>query len=205
MSVDQGIPAELRELGLRVRAFVADEVIPREPELSTAEHGVPEVLRAELQDRARAAGLFAPTAPKEFGGLELDHQWQAVFLEESGRSLLGPLAMHCSAPDEGNILLLDKIATPDQRAKYLDPLSRGVIRSSFSMTEPPPGAGADPEALTRIQHLEYVREAGSEGIELVMWLIMRGALNDKVRTVHRFYHVPASNTAVGHLILENLP
>jgi protocatechuate 4,5-dioxygenase, beta chain len=63
----------------------------------------------------------------------------------------------------------------------------------------------DPETLARVPHIEYVREAGSEGIELVMWLIMRGALNDKVRTVHRFYHVPASNTAVGHLILENLP
>jgi protocatechuate 4,5-dioxygenase beta chain len=63
----------------------------------------------------------------------------------------------------------------------------------------------DPETLSRLPHVEYVREAGSEGIELVMWLIMRGALNDKVRTVHRFYHVPASNTAVGHLILENLP
>jgi protocatechuate 4,5-dioxygenase beta chain len=63
----------------------------------------------------------------------------------------------------------------------------------------------DPETLSRMPHIEYVREAGSEGIELVMWLIMRGALNDKVRTVHRFYHVPASNTAVGHLILENLP
>jgi protocatechuate 4,5-dioxygenase beta chain len=63
----------------------------------------------------------------------------------------------------------------------------------------------DPETLSRLPHIEYVREAGSEGIELVMWLIMRGALNDKVRTVHRFYHVPASNTAVGHLILENLP
>jgi len=63
----------------------------------------------------------------------------------------------------------------------------------------------EPDALARMPHLEYVREAGSEGIELVMWLIMRGALNDKVRTVHRFYHVPASNTAVGHLILENLP
>jgi protocatechuate 4,5-dioxygenase, beta chain len=63
----------------------------------------------------------------------------------------------------------------------------------------------EPEALSRMPHLEYVREAGSEGIELVMWLIMRGALNEKVRTVHRFYHVPASNTAVGHLILENLP
>ena len=61
----------------------------------------------------------------------------------------------------------------------------------------------EPEALSQMPHIEYVREAGSEGIELVMWLIMRGALNDKIRTVHRFYHVPASNTAVGHLILEN--
>jgi protocatechuate 4,5-dioxygenase beta chain len=62
----------------------------------------------------------------------------------------------------------------------------------------------DPKALTRITHLELLRETGSEGIELVMWLIMRGALDDRVREVHRFYHVPASNTAVGHLILENV-
>ncbi len=61
----------------------------------------------------------------------------------------------------------------------------------------------DPESLARIPHVDYVREAGSEGIELVMWLIARGALNAEVRQVHRFYHVPASNTAVGHLILEN--
>ena len=61
----------------------------------------------------------------------------------------------------------------------------------------------DPAAQARVPHLDYVREAGSEAIELVMWLIMRGALSDKVRVVHRFYHVPASNTAVGHLILEN--
>ncbi|MBV9727794.1 MAG: protocatechuate 3,4-dioxygenase [Gammaproteobacteria bacterium] len=63
----------------------------------------------------------------------------------------------------------------------------------------------EPEALAQMPHLEYVRAAGSEGIELVMWLIMRGALDAKIRTVHRFYHVPASNTAVGHLVLENLP
>ena len=62
---------------------------------------------------------------------------------------------------------------------------------------------ADPAKLAQMPHLEYVREAGSEGIELVMWLIMRGALDDVVNEVHRFYHVPASNTAVGHLILEN--
>jgi len=61
----------------------------------------------------------------------------------------------------------------------------------------------DPERAAQIPHIEYVREAGSEAIELVMWLIMRGALAEQVREVHRFYHVPASNTAVGHLILEN--
>jgi len=61
----------------------------------------------------------------------------------------------------------------------------------------------DPDGLSRMPHIDYVREAGSEGIELVMWLIMRGALNDRVTQRHRFYHVPASNTAVGHLILEN--
>ena len=61
----------------------------------------------------------------------------------------------------------------------------------------------DPASLVRIPHVDYVREAGSEGIELVMWLIMRGALADAAREVYRFYHVPASNTAVGHIILEN--
>ena len=67
---------------------------------------------------------------------------------------------------------------------------------------------ADPEGLAAMPHIEYVREAGSEGIELVMWLIARGAMGDLAggpppKVVHRFYHVPASNTAVGHLILEN--
>jgi protocatechuate 4,5-dioxygenase beta chain len=63
---------------------------------------------------------------------------------------------------------------------------------------------ADPQGLSQMPHIDYVREAGSEGIELVMWLIARGAMSDNPpRVAHRFYHVPASNTAVGHLILEN--
>jgi len=62
----------------------------------------------------------------------------------------------------------------------------------------------EPDELSRMPHIEYVEQAGSEGIELVMWLVMRGALSETVRPVHRFYHVPASNTAVGHLILEDL-
>lgn len=61
---------------------------------------------------------------------------------------------------------------------------------------------ADPQRLRHIPHIEYLRETGSEGIEMVMWLIMRGALGPKVRELHRHYHVPASNTAVGHIVLE---
>ena len=61
----------------------------------------------------------------------------------------------------------------------------------------------DPQKLVKIPHVDYMREAGAEGIEMVMWLIMRGALDDKVDEVYRFYTVPASNTAVGHIILEN--
>jgi protocatechuate 4,5-dioxygenase beta chain len=61
----------------------------------------------------------------------------------------------------------------------------------------------NPLAGSEITHLEYLRETGSEGIEMVMWYVMRGALNDNIREVHRHYHVPASNTAVGHIILEN--
>jgi protocatechuate 4,5-dioxygenase beta chain len=63
---------------------------------------------------------------------------------------------------------------------------------------------SDPQALVDIPHIDYVRKGGSEGIELVMWLVARGALNADVEQLHRFYHVPASNTAVGHMILENL-
>jgi protocatechuate 4,5-dioxygenase beta chain len=61
----------------------------------------------------------------------------------------------------------------------------------------------NPQKLVRMDHLEYMREAGAEGVEMVMWLIMRGALDDQVDEVYRFYTVPASNTAVGHIILEN--
>ena len=62
---------------------------------------------------------------------------------------------------------------------------------------------SDPEVLADMPHIEYMREAGSEAVELVMWLVMRGALDAAVNEIYRFYHVPASNTAVGHLILEN--
>jgi len=78
----------------------------------------------------------------------------------------------------------------------------GLINREFD-TRFLDGLTADPRGLSKIPHIDYVREAGSEGIEMVMWLIMRGALDEDAKEVYRFYHVPASNTAVGHIILEN--
>jgi protocatechuate 4,5-dioxygenase beta chain len=79
----------------------------------------------------------------------------------------------------------------------------GLINSKFDKAYLD-GLARDGKKLARISHMEYMREAGAEGIEMVMWLIMRGALDDKVKEVYRFYTVPASNTAVGHIILENI-
>jgi protocatechuate 4,5-dioxygenase beta chain len=78
----------------------------------------------------------------------------------------------------------------------------GLINSKFD-NEYLDNFSKDPEKIVKIPHIDYVREAGSEGIELVMWLIMRGAIDEHAKEIYRFYHVPASNTAVGHMILEN--
>jgi len=147
MTFDLRIQPDVAELALRVRAFIDTEIIPREGELESADHGLSPEFRRELQEAARAAGVFAPTVPVALGGHGLDHRAMGPVLEECGRSLLGPVAMNCSAPDEGNMALLELIATPEQREHYLEPLCSGTIRSSFSMTEPAPGAGSDPRLL----------------------------------------------------------
>jgi acyl-CoA dehydrogenase len=129
----------------RITRFVDDVVIPREQDAFA--HGVDDTLRKELQQEAKAAGLWAPQVPAELGGGGFAFDESAVLLEEAGRSLLGPLALNCSAPDEGNIHMLHMIGTPEQQRRYLMPLVAGDIRSCFAMTEPPPGAGSDPSAL----------------------------------------------------------
>src|SRR5829696_4554793 len=138
----------------RVRAFVRDVVIPAEPRDVSA-HGLDEALRRELQDAARRAGVFAPQVSMELGGLGLDMRSVAVLFEEAGYSLLGPQALNCAAPDEGNMHLLEVVATPEQRERYLIPLTAGAVRSCFAMTEPAPGAGSDPSMLvTRAERVD---------------------------------------------------
>ena len=138
-------PREL-ELEARTKQFIREVVIPFESDPRLA-HGVPDELVREMRVHAREAGLLAPQAPVEWGGYGLDHRETATVLRAAGYSLLGPLAMNCAAPDEGNIHLLDRVATPAQKEQFLRPLAAGIIRSSFFMTEPDGGAGSDPDMM----------------------------------------------------------
>ena len=131
----------LIDLRDRVARFVRDEVIPAEP---APGEQVSEEIVAALREKARLAGIYGPQLPPEYGGLGLGTVAMCILFEQAGRSFLGPLAMHCSAPDEGNMHLLSLFASEEQKQHYLRPLAEGTIRSCFAMTEPAPGAGSDP-------------------------------------------------------------
>ena len=145
--MDFSIPPELSDLQDRTRAFIRDKIIPLEGDARQERHGPTDELRRELNALAKDAGLLAPHVAKEYGGLGLGHVGRAIVFEEAGYSVLGPLAMNLSAPDEGNMHLMEVVATPEQKERWLRPLATGEIRSCFCMTEPPPGAGSDPAAL----------------------------------------------------------
>jgi acyl-CoA dehydrogenase len=144
---DPWLSPSTRELRDRVRVFVRDIVLPEEPRAPAEGHGPPPAVREELQASARAAGLLSPTVAREYGGLGLDLRAQSAVLEEAGYSLLGPAALNCAAPDEGNMHLLEVVGSEEQKERLLRPLAAGSTRSAFAMSEPPPGAGSDPSAL----------------------------------------------------------
>ena len=146
------IPRHVNLIAQRVRQFVDNEVIPVESELLRTGAPLTHDTLQELRSKAKAANLWAPTMPKEWGGMGLNIQEIVPVFEAAGRSLLGPLAMHCAAPDEGNMHLLHNWANDEQIERYLAPLAKGETFSAFSMTEPPPGAGSDPRMiLTRAE------------------------------------------------------
>ena len=139
-------PAQ-QDLQARTRRFIAEEVIPLERDPRQDHHGPHEALRDELVARAKRHGLLTPHASKEHGGLGLSHIDKAIVFEEAGYSPLGPVALNIHAPDEGNVHLMEVVCTPAQKARWLQPLVDGTVRSCFCMTEPPPGSGSDPSML----------------------------------------------------------
>jgi alkylation response protein AidB-like acyl-CoA dehydrogenase len=161
--LDFDVTPELRDLQQRIRAFIADEVIPLERDPRCTGHGPTEALRRELIGRARAAGLLSPHVAREYGGMALSHVGRAIAFEEAGYSPLGPVALNVFAPDEGNMHLLEAIASPAHKERWLKPLAAGELRSCFCMTEPAPGAGSDPSMLAttaRRDGDDYVIDGG---------------------------------------------
>jgi len=145
--MDFTISPELDKLRLRVRDFIAGEVLPLEDNKDNYNEfeNIRLSLLKPLREKARKEGLWAPQMPRERGGLGLSVAEWAVFYEEAARSIFGPVVLNCQAPDDGNMSVLNKaLASDEMKDKWLQPIIDGDVRSSFVMTEPAPGSGSDP-------------------------------------------------------------
>jgi acyl-CoA dehydrogenase len=138
---------ELEALRRRVRAFMAERVLPNEALIIEEDRAGNEATLRALMAEAKAAGLFTPHLPRELGGLGQGVMGMCVLFREMGRSPIGARVFNCDAPDQGNMDLLLHHASEATKRRYLEPLARGEITSAFCMTEPAPGAGADPQNL----------------------------------------------------------
>lgn len=136
-----------RAIAEKVERFVRDVVVPYEKDPRRDSHGPTESLVIELKDKARAAGLMSPHILED--GDHLTQRETAIVLKPSGLSTLGPIALNTGAPDEGNMYLLGKVATDEQKDRFLKPMVAGDVRSAFFMTEPASegGAGSDPSMM----------------------------------------------------------
>ena len=144
--MDFSITAELVADAKRVETFVADEIIPLEsdPAHYDAYGNINMALLQSLRGKVKAAGLWAPQMPKDQGGMGYGPTGMAVLYEAMNQSIFGPVAFNCAAPDDGNMYILNKVASKEQKARWLQPIIDGDVRSSFAMTEPAPGGGSDP-------------------------------------------------------------
>jgi acyl-CoA dehydrogenase len=136
-----------RSIAAAVERFVRTHVIPYERDRRWTAHGPGPELVEELRTHARAAGLMTPHILPD--GSHLSHRGTALVLRTAGLSPLGPVALNVGAPDEGNMFLLGRVASPAQKEQFLEPLVAGRIRSAFFMTEPAAdgGAGSDPSMM----------------------------------------------------------
>jgi acyl-CoA dehydrogenase len=140
----------------RIRAFVAAEIVPLERDPAAWGEGENIDLAAldATRAKARAARIWAPQMPRARGGLGLPVVGMAACYEEMGWSIFGPCCFNAAAPDDGNMILLEKVASDAQKQRWLQPIVDGKVRSAFVMTEPMPGAGSDPSAMrTRAERI----------------------------------------------------
>jgi len=212
-----------REIAARVATFVNEQVVPYEHDPRRTPHGPTQDLVMELRSRARSAGVLTPHILQD--GSHLTHRETALVLRAAGRSTLGPVAVNVAAPDEGNMYLLGRVATPAQKARFLAPLIEGRTRSAFFMTEPADdaGAGSDPSMMRTEARLEgdhwivngrkaFITGADGAGVGIVMAKSQQGAtmflveLPDPAIRIERVLDTIDSASPGGHSIvsIENL-
>jgi len=140
------LPPDIDAIRARTRSFVDTHILPLEasPDSFDEHENIRLDVLGPLQQKAREESLWAPQGPKDCGGMGLPVIGWAAMYEEANRSIFGPVAFNCAAPDDGNMNLLARVATPEQKERWLRPIVTGTVRSSFVMTEPAPGGGSDP-------------------------------------------------------------
>src|SRR6202163_302608 len=147
--MDFTISPALEDLRSRIAAFVARELIPLESDLAAYDphENISQNVLTAMRAKARAEGLWCLQIKPENGGRGVGRVGMAVCYEEMNRSIFGPVVFNSAAPDDGNMMMLEAVGTPDQRARWLAPIVRGEVRSAFAMTEPHPSGGSDPSMI----------------------------------------------------------
>jgi acyl-CoA dehydrogenase len=147
--MDFTLSREGEALRVQIKAFVDQELIPLESRrASFDEHdNIALPLLQQMRQKAKASGLWSLQMPVGRGGRGLSMVEMAACYEEMNRSLFGPVVFNSAAPDDGNMMVLEKVATPEQKERWLQPIVDGTVSSSFAMTEPAPGSGSDPSMM----------------------------------------------------------
>jgi acyl-CoA dehydrogenase len=206
------------DIAANVESFVRNVVIPYERDPRRTSHGPTDELVMELREKARAAGVLTPHIRRD--GSHLSQRETAMILKKTGLSPLGPLACNTAAPDEGNMYLLGKVATAEQKTHFLEPLVQGRVRSAFFMTEPAEdgGAGSDPSMLKTSARLDgdhwiingrkaFITGAKGASVGIVMAKSTDGAcmflvdLPDPAIRIERVLDTIDSSTPGGHAVI----
>ncbi|ASM74379.1 acyl-CoA dehydrogenase family protein [Sulfitobacter sp. DFL-23] len=207
------------EIADRVENFVRETIAPYEKDPRKTSHGPTDALANEMKAKAREAGVLTPHILE--GGDHLTHLETAAVLIRSGLSPLGPVACNVAAPDEGNMYLLGKEASPELKERFLDPMVRGEMRSAFFMTEPADdgGAGSDPMMMQTTCKMDgnhwvingrktYITGAEGAGLGIVMAKSDDGAcmflvdLPDPAIRIERVMDTIDSSMPGGHAVIS---
>ena len=171
--MDFTISSRVEDFRKRIARFVEDEILPVEAD--RANYDAHENIRKEpleiLRNKARSEGLWCLQLKEETGGQDLGRVGMAVCYEEMQRSIFGPVVFNACAPDDGNMMLLEQVGTPEQKARWLAPIVEGRVSSAFAMTEPHPGGGSDPAMI----RTSAVRVGDTYRIEGRKWFITGAA------------------------------